>query len=124
MFSETLKQLRESKGMTQSELAKELGVTLRTIQYYEKGTHFPADTNILNNIATTFDVPLQALVSSTEFYKLLHSETEQSGKQSDRTELYRLLQEVTTLFAGGKLSSGDRELFLNAVTALVQESHD
>ena len=32
MFSETLKNLRLSRGMTQSELADRLGITLRTVE--------------------------------------------------------------------------------------------
>ena len=39
-------------------------------------------------------------------------------------ELYRLMQEITALFAGGHLSASDRELFLDAMTELVRESYD
>ena len=35
MFSKRLKYLRKMNGMTQKELAEELGLTLRTIQNYE-----------------------------------------------------------------------------------------
>ena len=78
----------------------------------------------MNRIAGTFDVPLHSLVHSSEFYKMIRSEAGQTEKQSDRAELYRILQELTTLFAGGELSSGDRELFLEAVTDLVREARD
>ena len=48
----------------------------------------------------------------------------QSGRDQDRMELYRLMQEITALFAGGHLSASDRELFLDAMTELVRESYD
>lgn len=124
MFSETLKRMRLEKGMTQSELAKELGVTLRTVQYYEQGQHVPRDIDVLRRVARVFDVPVYSLVGSHEFYKMLRAETREKDPGTDRKELYRLLQELTSLFAGGSLSPGDRELFLEAVTALVLEADE
>ena len=38
-YQSRLKYMRESKGMTQSELAKRSGVNLRSIQNYEQGFH-------------------------------------------------------------------------------------
>lgn len=124
MFSEMLKGLREDKGMSQRELAEALGVTLRTIQYYESGEHIPQNADILKRIARTFDVPLYSLANSNEFYRMLRAESLHKPPSTDRKELYRLLQELTTLFAGGDLSPGDRELFLEAVTNMVLETDD
>lgn len=124
MFSEMLKGLREEKGMTQRELAEALGVALRTVQYYEGGEHIPQDPGILKRIALIFDVPLYSLVNSNEFYRMLRSESLHKSPTNDRKELYRLLQELTTLFAGGEISQGDRELFLEAVTAMVRETDE
>ena len=45
-------------------------------------------------------------------------------REKDRKEMYRLMQEITALFAGGSLSASDRELFLEAMTELVRESYD
>ncbi|MBR1705024.1 MAG: helix-turn-helix transcriptional regulator [Clostridia bacterium] len=124
MFSETLKRMRQEKGMTQRELAKELGVNLRTLQYYEQGTHIPRDLKVLERISAIFDIPVYSLVNNKEFYKMLQAESLSKGPKADRRELYRLLQELTTLFAGGTLSPGDRELFLEAVTSLVLEADE
>lgn len=124
MFAETLRDLRVSRGMTQRELAEKLGVRLRTVQYYENGDHIPKDINVLNRIAAIFDVPVHTLVDSTQFYRMLRAEEPVAGRTSDRKELYRILQELTSLFAGGTLSESDRELFLEAVTELVRETDD
>ena len=40
-FSNTLKQARESLGMTQMELSRALGVSFSTINRYENGKHRP-----------------------------------------------------------------------------------
>lgn len=124
MFAETLKELRQSQGMTQTELAKVIGINLRTLQNYELGVCLPKSPVTVNRIAAYFNVPLQSLVKSDDFYRLLASEKKQTGREQDRKELYRLMQEITALFAGGKLSSSDRELFLDAMTELLRESYD
>ena len=41
-FGEKLKDLRTQKGWSQEELAKQMGVTRRTIGGYEAGTPIPA----------------------------------------------------------------------------------
>ena len=125
MFAETLKTLRLSRHMTQTEVANMLGVSLRSYQNYENGHGVPRDETILLKLSDYFDVPLKSLISSDDVYRLLRTEARQKLKsEDDRTELYRLLQEVTTLFAGGDLSDSDRELFLTAVTELYRETRE
>ncbi len=41
MFSNNLKTLRQEKGISQKELAKELNVSYKTISYYETGVSEP-----------------------------------------------------------------------------------
>lgn len=55
MFSCRLKQLRESLGMTQDELAKKLNLTQSTIAYYENGKKMPTLENaiIITNLLNT-----------------------------------------------------------------------
>lgn len=42
-FSEKLKMLRLKKGLTQEELAKEIGVGVSAISMYEQGNRIPRD---------------------------------------------------------------------------------
>ena len=53
-FSEKLKQLRINKGLTQSELAKSLGMTSRTLQNYEMGSCYPRKRETVQKIADFF----------------------------------------------------------------------
>lgn len=125
MFAETLKTLRRSRHLTQTDVANMLGVSLRSYQNYESGHSLPRDETILLKLSDYYDIPLKSLISSDDIYRLLRTEARQKLKsEDDRTELYRLLQEVTTLFAGGDLSNSDRELFLTAVTELYRETRE
>lgn len=60
MFSCRLKQLRESLGMTQDELAKKLNLTQSTIAYYESGRKMPTLENAII-ISNLFDTSLDYL---------------------------------------------------------------
>ncbi|MGX1928150.1 helix-turn-helix domain-containing protein [Flagellimonas sp. 2504JD4-2] len=61
----TIKQLRRKKGINQSDLAKEIGVSLRTIQNYEQqGANIP--TKNLSKIAAYFDLSIPELYLQEE----------------------------------------------------------
>lgn len=60
-FSESLFQLRKAKGLTQPELAKELEVSVRAYQYYERGEREP-QLSVLVRMADYFDLSLDELI--------------------------------------------------------------
>lgn len=62
VFSDKLKKLREENKLTQADLAKQLGVTQRTISYYETGKGIPSDPDMLNSLARIFNVSLDYLL--------------------------------------------------------------
>ena len=68
VFSERLTQLRKSKGVSQSALAKEIGVSPRTYQDYEYGEREPQVT-IFSRIADFFDVSLDYLAGRIDNQK-------------------------------------------------------
>lgn len=61
-----IKDLRNKKGLTQSDLAKLLNVSDRTIGYYENGQRDP-DTNTLKILSEYFDVSVDYLLCLTDF---------------------------------------------------------
>ena len=63
-FGERLKSLRLEAGMTQDELAKELGVSARVLGYYESDDRFPKDQKTLLAIAGTFQISLDYLLDN------------------------------------------------------------
>lgn len=61
-FAQTLKSLRLKHKLTQNELADKIGVTQRTISYYEAGKGTPSNQKILNALVKTFNVTLDELL--------------------------------------------------------------
>lgn len=60
MFGDRFQELREDKGLTQSELGKELGIPFRTIQAYENNSCKPGWQRLVE-IAKYFNVSLDYL---------------------------------------------------------------
>ncbi len=63
-FSKRLKELRETAGLTQEQLAKELKVSRGAISYYEKGERTP-DIEFLDSVAEYFQIPLEFAMGYT-----------------------------------------------------------
>jgi len=67
IFSSRLKYLRESKGLTQTQLAREIGISNVSICKYEKGDkNFPTFQHLIS-ICKYFNVSLDYLCG-TEYY--------------------------------------------------------
>lgn len=65
-FGEKLKTLREYKKITQKELALKLGVTQRTISYYENNITKPNNIDFITNLAMALGVSLDELIDSED----------------------------------------------------------
>jgi putative transcriptional regulator len=53
-----IKELRAARGMTQADLAKEVGVRRETIVFLEKGKYNPS-LQLAHNIARIFDLAIE-----------------------------------------------------------------
>ena len=63
MFSENLKTLRKTRGLSQEELAVRLNVVRQTISKWEKGLSVP-DADMLIRIAEVFEVPVSEILGA------------------------------------------------------------
>ena len=63
-FKNMLKYLRERRGMSQSELAKQLGIAKSTVSMYELGKREP-DFETMERIADLFNVDMNFLYGKT-----------------------------------------------------------
>lgn len=70
-FSKRLKELRETAGLTQEQLANELNVSRGAISYYEKGSRTP-DIEFLDSLAEYFDLPFDFVMGYTDNIKEEH----------------------------------------------------
>ena len=62
---ERMEQLKAEKLLLQKDIAKGVGLALRTYQYYEKGERIP-DANSLIALARFFDVSIDYLVGESD----------------------------------------------------------
>lgn len=65
MFSEKLKNLRKQRGITQEQLAKELGIGTSTVGMYESNIRKPS-YKVLKKISNYFNVSVDYLVNEAE----------------------------------------------------------
>ena len=68
-FGAHLKSLRKTQGLTQKQLANEIGASERGIQHYEIGERKPA-YDVLIALADYFDVSLDYLCGRTDNPKM------------------------------------------------------
>lgn len=78
-----IKNLRESKGLSQDRLSQELGINLRTLQRWENGETAIRSKNI-NRIADYFNVTVPELLGYDDFYKIEREALESSSDISEK----------------------------------------
>ncbi|WML35671.1 helix-turn-helix transcriptional regulator [Clostridium sp. OS1-26] len=83
MFKERLKELRECKGLTQSQLSEELKIGRASISNYELGTRIP-DIDVLIKISKYFNVTTDYLTGQSKFKTL-----DEAIKMSSTNELLK-----------------------------------
>ncbi|MCL2018327.1 MAG: helix-turn-helix domain-containing protein [Oscillospiraceae bacterium] len=79
LFSETLKKLREQKGLKQQDIADVLGITQRAYSFYETGRSEPS-LEIIRKIADFYNIPIDLLVGRYFTVKNLLSEIQRISK--------------------------------------------
>lgn len=85
MFKDKLKQLRLDKGVTQSDIAKAIGISPATIGNYEQGTREPRRIETLEKIAEYFGVSVECLMddNSINQYDMYNGIIYRSEKEID-----------------------------------------
>ncbi len=103
-FSEKLSRLRRRYSVSQTDLAEAVGVSRKSIQYYESGERYPRG-GVLVKLAEFFNVSVDYLTSSEENYQAA-----QGGFSANA-----IVDEVTALFAGGSLSEEDKDMVMRVI---------
>ena len=65
-FGNKIKTERKKLHLTQSELANKIGVSMRTVQSYEKGTCYPKQREIYQKLAKVFNCSVNYLLTESE----------------------------------------------------------
>lgn len=107
MRQDRLRRLRLLKGMTQTQLARELGVSTSAVGMYEQGRREP-DYKTLARMAKLFE-------TSTDF--LLGTEPERQKGFEDLLREFKtaLIQQEGLMFNGVLLEDGDVEKIMDAI---------
>lgn len=96
-FGAFVQKKRKAKGYTQQELAEKLGITLKSVSYFECGLTYPSQENIFK-LAEILDMSLDEYIfSCTRFNDMV-----------DMGEINAMLNE---------LSADDQEMVINIVKA-------
>ncbi len=119
-LGERLKKARKTAGLTQTELAKRVGVTTRSIQFYENESREPKTSAVYVKLAQELGVSTNYFVSENELIlaqereEFLERASEKYGSRG-KAQAKLILEQTTALFAGGELAEGDLEAFMKAM---------
>jgi len=108
-FGERLARLRKAKGLTQTALAAQLGVSQRVVTYYENESSYPP-AHLLPKVAEVFGVGVEELLGEAD------PVVEAAPAALDR----RLRKRVELL---GKLSPQDQKMVLRMIDTLAAKAN-
>lgn len=111
-FAQQLKDLRKEKNLTQEELAKKTGISLRTISRYELGDTLPRTKKYYEKIAEALDVDADYFLSQEANF-LINARNEFGYKGAKDAE--ELVNGMIGLMAGGELPDEDKATILDAM---------
>ena len=111
-FGEKLRGLRKEANMRQSDLAKEIGVSQRTIISYEKSKSYPKQREVYSKLANFFDVDINYLL--TEGENIIENIKDKHNNCEDR-QIENLVAEVSELFTSSKLSEVEKDAIMRSV---------
>lgn len=120
-FGDKVKEQRTRRGMTQDELAKELGISKRTVCYYEEGKTHPHNRTVYDRLADLFEVDVNYFLTEDE--EFLTEAAEKYGRRG-RSRAQAVLDQASALFAGGELSDEDKLAFIHEIQGLYFDSKE
>ena len=111
-FAEKIKKERLSRGMDQPTFAKHIGVSPRTISYYENGRTFPRSRDDYKRIADILEVPVDYLLTENDEF-IVDAGAKYGSK--GRRDAREIMEEVSGLFAGGDLADEDLDEMMRGI---------
>ncbi|MGI6107924.1 MAG: helix-turn-helix domain-containing protein [Lachnospiraceae bacterium] len=109
-FGEKIVVLRKSHNLSQTELAKRVGVSLRTVRGWEIENRYPKTKEIYLRLADTLECSLAYLMGEES----ITGQTPE-GSIPDDVQARRLASELSGLFAGGELDPADVDEMMRAI---------
>ena len=120
-FSYKLKKLREREKLSQKALAEKIGVSERTVQFYETGSRYPKTPEIINRLCSVFNVTYEYLFDEKDGFAVRAAE---KYGESGLYDAQQLINEINGLYAGGHLDSDDMDKVFKVVTELYWDAKE
>lgn len=120
-FGEKVRALRKEMKKTQEEVAKELNIALRTYKNYELCQTYPKKREVYYTLAEYFGVNVNYLFTEDEAFIIEVKDT--YGPQG-MSQAQKLIQEVSSLFSGGKLEEEERDMVMRAIQDIYWEAKE
>ena len=111
-FGEKVKKSRTDAGLSQEDLAKKIGVSLRTITNYEVQNRYPKKREVYAKLAEVLGVDINYLMTEDEDF-VVDASAKYGARGAKQAE--QLISEVHGLFAGGELSGSDKDGVMKAL---------
>ena len=112
-FAENLKRLRKEKGLTQEQLARQIGVGKRAVIGYEVEGRYPKKHEVYQKIADALGCPTNDLLTDNSDQFVAKAQEEYGSR--GRRQAEDAVNTITGLFAGGELSEEDRDAVARAI---------
>ena len=111
-FGEKIRILRKEKGLSQTELGKSVGASLRTVRNWELEGRYPKKREIYSKLAEVLDCDVSFLLTDSASFV---TDAEERYGYRGRKDAEQLVSEVTGLFAGGEMDEEDMDAMMFAI---------
>ena len=111
-FGEKVRELRNKKGISQTELGKAVGVSLRTVRGWEAEGRYPKQRDLYTKLAEILECDVDYLLSEKAAF--ITDSTERFGSRGAK-DAQELVADITGLFAGGQMAEEDMDALMLAV---------
>jgi len=111
-FGEKVKNARIAKNWSQSDLAKQAGISLRTIQNYESGERLPKKKETYTKLADVLETDENTLLDENASF-VLKAYEEYGDTAMDQAR--KLISDVKALWAGGQMAPEDMDVMMQAM---------
>lgn len=111
-FAEKIRELRNKKGLSQTELGKAVGVSLRTVRNWELEGRYPKQRELYGKLAEVLDCDINYLMTEDAIF-IARAEADYGYEGRKGAE--KIMAEVNGLFSGGSLAEEDMDAFVLAV---------
>ena len=111
-FGEKVRLLRNEKKLSQTELGKMCGLSLRTIRNYEVDGRYPKQREVYARLAAALGCEVNYLLCEDE--EFVRRAQQGCGCKGVR-DAEELVADISALFAGGELSENEKDAVMRAL---------